>query len=381
MSIPKPNGPDVDIGSSMLGLCWTLYSIAGVVVAARTYTQLRITRQFGIGDIFMLISMMLGFTQMSLLTVSHHYGLGRHFFYLSDVLRVKAMEWEFIAEPFGPLCSMCGRTAFIILMFRLFGTTKLRRYLLYFLIAETIIINLVTCITIYTQCEKVETIWDPVGTPSRCWPSDIQASLPQLTLKQAANSLTDLILTALPFTIFWNLQMKLNLKIGLTALLGLSLFAFVSSIIKTVKLKSLGDRSDYSFNTVPFLDWVAIENTFVIIGASIPLLRPLFSKAKQQAMTAYGAHTAYEMNSRSQSGTKGPFSVASYKSIALQSSSEQNILPVYSVFRLTNNIESNNNFGDGHDIQKGIKKKTTTQIKYDEDERVLSSEPKSGFAK
>ena len=33
--------------------------------------------------------------------MSHHYGLGRHFFYLSDDLKLKAMEWEFIAEPFG----------------------------------------------------------------------------------------------------------------------------------------------------------------------------------------------------------------------------------------------------------------------------------------
>jgi hypothetical protein len=42
-----------------------------------------------------------GFTHMAFLTVSHHYGLGRHFYYLSDVLRVKAMEWEFISEPWG----------------------------------------------------------------------------------------------------------------------------------------------------------------------------------------------------------------------------------------------------------------------------------------
>ena len=43
---------------------------------------------------------MFGLTHISLLIVSHHYGLGRRFFYLSDVLRVKAMEWGFIAEPF-----------------------------------------------------------------------------------------------------------------------------------------------------------------------------------------------------------------------------------------------------------------------------------------
>jgi hypothetical protein len=49
-----------------------------------------------------------GFTHIGLLTVSHHYGLGRHFFFLDDVMKVKAMEWEFIAEPFGIQVSMVG---------------------------------------------------------------------------------------------------------------------------------------------------------------------------------------------------------------------------------------------------------------------------------
>lgn len=47
---------------------------------------------------------------ISFLTVSHNYGLGRHFFYLSDYLRVKAMEWEFIAEPFGEKASVIDTT-------------------------------------------------------------------------------------------------------------------------------------------------------------------------------------------------------------------------------------------------------------------------------
>lgn len=117
------------------------------------------------------------------------------------------------------------------------------------------------------------------------------------------------------------------------------------------------------------MNWVVIENTFVIVAASIPLLRPLFSKAKQRAMTVYGGGTAFEMNSRSQSksATKGAFSAAQHKSIALQSSSEENILPIHGGSRLATNIESNNNYGQ-HDAEKGIKAVTTVQVNYSEDE-------------
>ena len=100
----------------MLAACWTLYGIAGVVVLMRVYTQLKITRQFGIGDSIMILALvrlqlrseksnwrfkLCGFSHIIFLTISHHYGLGRHFFFLTDFERVKAMEMEFISEPFG----------------------------------------------------------------------------------------------------------------------------------------------------------------------------------------------------------------------------------------------------------------------------------------
>jgi len=63
MSIPKPDGPNIDIGPSMLGICWTLYSIAGLVVVGRVYTQLRISQQFGIGDILMIFAVVRPFSK------------------------------------------------------------------------------------------------------------------------------------------------------------------------------------------------------------------------------------------------------------------------------------------------------------------------------
>lgn len=52
--IPKPDGPDIDVGPAMLGTGWTLYTISAAIVAARCYTQLKITHQFGVGDVIMI---------------------------------------------------------------------------------------------------------------------------------------------------------------------------------------------------------------------------------------------------------------------------------------------------------------------------------------
>lgn len=106
-------------------------------------------------------------------------------------------------------------------MYRLFGTRPLRRYFLHFLICINLVVNLTTCITIFTQCVNVHSLWDPVGHPSACWSPNVQADIG--FFQGAINSSIDLILTFMPSTIFFTLQMKLRIKFGLAALLGLSI--------------------------------------------------------------------------------------------------------------------------------------------------------------
>jgi hypothetical protein len=41
----------------MLATCWSLYAIAGIIVGLRVLTQVKITRQFGLGDIVMIAAL------------------------------------------------------------------------------------------------------------------------------------------------------------------------------------------------------------------------------------------------------------------------------------------------------------------------------------
>jgi len=118
------------------------------------------------------------------------------------------------------MCSTLGRVSFMYLMLRLFGNTKTRRWFLYALMAQQLIVNLFTSITIFTQCGNVHSLWDPVGEPSKCWSPDVQTDTGYV--QGVFNSATDLILTVMPITIFFTLQMDLRIKLGLAGLLGLS---------------------------------------------------------------------------------------------------------------------------------------------------------------
>lgn len=82
---------------------WTLYGITLAIVLLRLYTQWRVTRSLSLGDTMMAASVLCGTGVLITLTIQHHYGLGRHFFYLNQHQRVMALKYSFSGQPLGIL--------------------------------------------------------------------------------------------------------------------------------------------------------------------------------------------------------------------------------------------------------------------------------------
>jgi hypothetical protein len=182
----------------------------------------------------------------------------------------------------------------------------------------------------------------------------------------AFNGATDLFLTCLPAVMLSNLRMKRRTKVYLSFLLGLSLLyvfyrefvvlwslrrifysAFVAGVLKIVYLAALVNRGDYlcmcsqasgiintdqnlrQCGTTIHLGRVrahrlrqlysfiyanllrSIEGTFIIIAASVPLLRPLFRRKHQkQNLPSYDLRP-YHHASGNASNTLNKFSIGS----------------------------------------------------------------------
>ena len=142
------------------------------------------------------------------------------------------------------------------------------------------------------------------GCPSRLWifprrkyPILNDPRNKQAHTLQACNTLVDLILTFLPAFVVWNLQLTQRIKLGLGILLSLSIFAAVASIVKTVKLKSIGAGGDITHNLVAFVIWFTVENNVVIAAASVPTIRPLFVRRSHTTSSNYRMHS-YESPKR-----------------------------------------------------------------------------------
>lgn len=95
---------------------------------------------------------------------------------------------------------------------------------------------------------------------------------------------------------FWNLNLKLHVKLGIIILLSLGILAMTASIIKTVQTHILAKMDhDPTTATVNLERWLYIETYLVIITASIPCIRSLTRSVKKRSHLAGG--DAHELSS------------------------------------------------------------------------------------
>lgn len=94
--------------------------------------------------------------------------------------------------------------------------------------------------------------------------------------------LTDLMILSLPIPCIWALQMPARHKVGVTAIFLLGLLTVLAGIAKLVVFYHIiawaeGGNFDVTWYETPSLVWQFVESTLGIVGACLPLLRPLFA--------------------------------------------------------------------------------------------------------
>jgi hypothetical protein len=98
--------------------------------------------------------------------------------------------------------------------------------------------------------------------------------------------------------------MERRTRIALCIVMGLSFGAMIACIVKTIELKALGDRVDFTYNTIGFVIWFTIEQYIVIIAASIPTIRPLALRLTRKSRSR-NSRNSYRSSPRRPSQTPG----------------------------------------------------------------------------
>ncbi|MCJ1355675.1 MAG: hypothetical protein MMC33_005667 [Icmadophila ericetorum] len=188
-------------------------------------------------------------------------------------------------------------------MLRLFQRQKTLTWLVYGTLLAIFLSYLINIIVVPAQCRPIQKIWDP-SLPGNCWGPNVQIDTSYL--QGAAAALIDLMLAFLPIYFLWDVQISTRVKLGICCLTGLGVFTAACAIGRTV-LTSNVKGPDVSFDALNLTVWGVLEQTFAIIAACIPALRPLFISITQSFGTTFGFSTKKPSAYHSDGATRNRF--------------------------------------------------------------------------
>ena len=154
---------------------------------------------------------------------------------MEAVLKAIAIE-----VPIVTMSTTIARCSFIIYLLAILGSNKTYRFALWFIMIWQLSGNIVSAVLPLSICRDVRILWDPT-VKTTCGDSSAVIKFAYYSnstsprhcclLSQdrgtnclpAVNSATDLFLAVFPIPVFWNLNLKTRVKLGLIILLSLGL--------------------------------------------------------------------------------------------------------------------------------------------------------------
>jgi hypothetical protein len=265
---PPPLNPDnPGRGIWFMGLTWTLTILSLLTVGIRFWIRLAITLMIYIEDWIMLVACLLNLSAQALVTVSYHYGLGKHDEDLAFDQAVNTGKWIWMSYTPAILSSAMARISIMILLVRIFGPKRILKLLVIITTTLSVAAVVAQIVTVWNQMKPVEGLWNPLAGATLQFSPDV--AMVEGNIIGALFAFGDLVYVLAPVLVVWKLNMPFHQKLGLCILLSLSILTMGISIAKSVNATS--SAGSLYGNTIG-LFFANVEQNFVIIlGCAPPL--------------------------------------------------------------------------------------------------------------
>ena len=167
MTSPPPGG-DRNEGPGIETTIWIFTSIALLTVISRIFGRVKLTRNLGWDDFWIVIAMLFKLIYASLVEVGVKAGYGRHPYYIGPMHTSEAIHWSSIAFVPGVLAFAVPKLSVTILLTRLLRPRKIQIYIMYFLSFAVIIGGIIAVVILWQQCDPPEGLWNP-SIGAHCW--------------------------------------------------------------------------------------------------------------------------------------------------------------------------------------------------------------------
>ncbi|KAL6721939.1 hypothetical protein ACLMJK_001044 [Lecanora helva] len=340
-----PVGGDHDKGPSIEAVIWIFTSIALLTAVSRVFSRLKLTRNPGWDDFWIVIAMILNLLYAAFVQKAVKEGNGRHAYYLGPEQTSKAIHWNTITFVPGVLSFAIPKLSVTILLTNVLNPRRLQVFIMYFLSFATLVGSVLAAIFLWQQCDPPEGVWNP-NVHATCWDPSI---LTDYTIAHGAlSAFVDFYLALYPCFVIYRLQISTRKKIGLTLALSIGVIAGIFAIVKCTRLPGLENHSDYTYATADLMIWTSIESSFIIIAADLPILRPVFQLFINRDTSSRNRHNknSHKLESLSDRCKRGPSDP--YSTTITSEESVERILPPNRI-RMTYDVDVSR---DGESISK-----------------------------
>jgi hypothetical protein len=211
------------------------------------------------------------------MTVPYTFGSAPDSFFLSNAQ--VAFKYAIVAQPLWAWSMATIKISFALMLLRIEQTLSWRRFLWAMIILQ-IVIGIYNTIGILLQCVPIYKAWDLIGSvPGSCWSKEAQST--STIVISVINILTDFIFAGLPINFLRKIQRPRRERIIVGLLMGLGVFAGISSIIKITAAAQFGRTGDVLDESINIGMWSVIEELVGFIVICVPSLRSPVQRAVQ----------------------------------------------------------------------------------------------------
>ncbi|KAF7949388.1 uncharacterized protein EAE97_002897 [Botrytis byssoidea] len=233
----------------------------------------RVTREaFGLDDWMILLGWIMFVVNVSMSTMSAIHGLGVHNLTITAAEMEPAVKYFTIFQIFTLTGTLPVKASICISLMRITPSLTYRK-ILYAIMAGSVATVLISDVVVIVTCRPMAFTWDKTIPDGKC--SSINAILILSYCFSAMNIITDLSTALIPAFIVWNLKLSPRIKVAISILLGMGMFASIATIIRVKYFPNYAKAVDYLYGVAPIVWWSTIEIGLGIIAACLSALRPL----------------------------------------------------------------------------------------------------------
>ncbi|SPO07037.1 related to integral membrane protein [Cephalotrichum gorgonifer] len=297
-------------GPTVTAVAVSFAVISFIAIVLRLWSRVLVVKTFGTDDGLICVAVLLSWAFIACTIVAVQHGLGSR---MEDFLTrgtenmIAYSQIVWMSSIFYNACLGFIKFSVLALYMRL-GDRSLRRLAIIMMgvIGCQAGGNVMACIF---QCTPVKAAYDVtiLAADKKC------ININAFYLANAAvNIFTDILTYTLPFPLVMRLQVPRKQKIGVGVMLGLGLFACISSIVRITYIPVMLSSDDATFVISNAMYWSVIEINIGILATSIPSYKALASRYMPGLLSSSnkkggsGSNAGFKMMLRDQSGNDEP---------------------------------------------------------------------------